>query len=88
MHGAALAFLPFLAEDAVIIEMVSMRALEIFHYPNLAAWTGKGFIHWRNTIAGNEIDEYHTKIDPVQFRGLVDKAVGMVRDRRREGSQR
>ncbi|KAK3259410.1 hypothetical protein CYMTET_31592, partial [Cymbomonas tetramitiformis] len=88
MHGAALTFLPFLAEDAVIIELVSLRGLNKFHFPNLAAWSGKGFILWRNNIARNEINEYLTKVDPGQFRGLVDKAVGMVRDRRRKGSQR
>jgi capsular polysaccharide biosynthesis protein len=75
MHGAALTFLPFLADNAVVIELVPVNGMKKFHFQNLAAWSDKGFLLWRNSIAENEKDAMNTLVDPTQFDRLLSKAL-------------
>lgn len=81
MHGAGMTFLPFLADDAVVIELVPQSGMKKFHFQNLAAWSDKGYILWRNSIPGNEIDAMNTRVDPGQFTGLLESAVSMLKHR-------
>jgi hypothetical protein len=83
MHGAGLTFAPFLADDAVVIELnhwVQRNHASKFHFQNLAAWSGKGYIRWKNENVENEIDAYFIKVDPKSFQKLVQRALKMVRD--------
>ena len=75
MHGAALTFLPFLADHAVVIELVPVNGMRKFHFHNLAAWADKGFFLWRNSIADNEKDAMNTLVDPTQFDALLARAL-------------
>jgi len=81
MHGAGLTFLPFLSDDAVVIELVPKQGMQKYHFQNLAAWSGKGFIMWRNAIPGNEPNAFETIVDAGQFKSLIEKAVKMLKDR-------
>jgi len=74
-------FLPFLADDAVVVELVSKGGQNKWHFQNLAQWSGKGNLLWRNSIASNEIDPMNTKVDANEFRGLIDKALADLRAR-------
>jgi protein O-GlcNAc transferase len=84
MHGAGLAFLPFLADAAVVIELNRHwhKKSNKYHYRNLAAWSGKKYIVWQNPFKADEIDLSCTRVPPQQFRALVQQAIGMLKVKR------